>query len=255
MEFCRVERDGAVLIVTMAYPEKLNALVPESHRQMVAIFNAFEADPDLHVAILTGEGRAFCAGSDISAYVAGTNLPLPPEGGGGLTYHRALTKPVIAAINGLCMGGGFEIALSCDVLIADETAVFALPEPRVGAAALGGGLVQLARKLPPSLALSLALTGDRLSATDALRFGLVSALAPAGQVVEEARALARRMLRCSPLSLRITRHILRMAIEGAPTEEIDRAETELRRESMASADFAEGMAAFLEKREPVWTGR
>lgn len=255
MDFCTVERDGGILIVTMNNPDKLNALAPQSHEQMAAIFNDFEADPALHVAILTGAGRAFCAGSDIAAYVAGTNRPLPPEGGAGLTHNRALSKPVIAAVNGLCMGGGFEIALACDIIVADENATFALPEPRVGAAALGGGLVQLVRKLPPSLTMTLALTGDKLSATDALRHGLVSELAPAGQVLATARALAARMLLCSPLSLRLTRRIMRLALAGASAEEIDRVELDLRAQSMASADFAEGMAAFMAKRVPVWTGR
>lgn len=255
MEFCKVERDGPILIVTMNYPEKLNALVPEAHEQMAAIFNLFEADESLHVAILTGAGRAFCAGSDISAYVAGTNRPLPPEGGGGLTHNRALSKPVIAAINGLAMGGGFEIALACDILLADESASFGLPEPRVGAAALGGGLVQLARKLPPTLAMRLALSGERLSAAQALRFGLVAEVVPQGEVVTAAKALAAKMLQGSPLSLRITRRIMRLAIAGASVGEIDRVELELRAQSMASADFAEGMAAFMEKRPPVWTGR
>lgn len=255
MEFCKTERDGAVFIVTMNYPEKLNAFVPEAHEQMAAIFNAFEADKQLVVAILTGAGRAFSAGSDISAYVAKSSRPLPPEGGGGLTHNRKLSKPVIAAVNGLCMGGGFEVALACDIIVADESAVFALPEPKVGAAALGGGLAQLARKLPPSLAMQLALTGERLSAADAHRFGLVSQLAPKGEVLSVARALAAKMLACSPLSLRITRRIVRLALEGAGVEEIDRIEAEVRRESMASADFAEGMAAFMEKRAPVWTGR
>lgn len=255
MDFCKTERDGAILVVTMNYPDKLNALVPESHEQMAAIFNDFEDAPDLHVAILTGAGRAFCAGSDISAYVAGTNKPLPPEGGGGLTHNRRLTKPVIAAVNGLAMGGGFEIALACDLIVADESASFALPEPRVGAAALGGGLVQLCRKLPPSVAMSLILTGDRLSATDAARYGLVSALAPKGEVLFAAKALAAKILACSPMSLRITRQIARLAIDGAPVEEIDRVESELRVQSLHSADFAEGMAAFMEKRPPAWIGR
>lgn len=253
--FCKTERDGAVLTVTMNYPEKLNALIAESHVQMAAIFRAFEADPELRVAILTGEGRAFCAGSDISSYVSGTNLPLPPEGGGGLTHYRGRTKPVIAAVNGLAMGGGFEIALACDILIADESASFALPEPKVGAAALGGGLIQLARKLPPSVAMQLALTGDRLTAPRAHALGLVSELAPRGEVLAVARAIAARILEGAPLALAATREVVRMASEGAPPAEIEQAETALRTTVMASADFAEGMAAFVEKRPPVWAGR
>ena len=255
MEFCKLEQDGPVLTVIMNYPEKLNALIPESHVQMAAIFRRFEADPALRLAILTGAGRAFCAGSDISAYVAGTNLPLPPEGGGGLTHYHGRTKPVIAAVNGLAMGGGFEIALACDILVADEGASFALPEPKVGAAALGGGLIQLARKLPASIAMQMALTGERLPASRAHALGLVSELASRGEVLAVARAIAARILEGAPLALSATRRIVRMAGEGVPLEEIDRTETELRTMLMASADFAEGMAAFMEKRQPAWAGR
>lgn len=255
MPFCKVERDGRILVVTMNRADKLNALGPESHEEMAGIFNAFEDDSDLGIAILTGAGRAFCAGSDIAAYVAGTNRPLPPEGGAGLTHNRRLSKPVIAAVNGLAMGGGFEIALACDFIVADETARFALPEPRVGAAALGGGLAQLARKLPAGLAMHLALSGETLPASDAHRLGLVTHLAPSGGVVDLAKSIAARILEGSPLSLRITRQIVKLATEGAPSAEIDRIEADLRRESMASADFAEGMAAFAEKRKPAWTGR
>ncbi|WP_084356138.1 enoyl-CoA hydratase-related protein [Novosphingobium lentum] len=253
--FCTVARDGAILVVTMNNPAKLNALVAHAHDEMAGIFNAFEADPELHVAILTGAGRAFCAGSDIAAYVAGTNRPLPPAGGGGLTHNTTLNKPVIAAINGLCMGGGFEIALACDILIADETASFALPEPRVGAAALGGGLIQLARKMPPSHAMKLALTGERIDAAEAYRLGLLAEVVPAGTVVDAAKAIAANMLKGSPLSLRITRRIMKLALAGASAEELDRVELELRAQSMASADFAEGMAAFMDKRRPVFAGK
>ncbi|MCG2840933.1 enoyl-CoA hydratase-related protein [Sandaracinobacter sp. RS1-74] len=255
MEFCTLRQEGAILIVTMNHPEKLNALIPESHEQMAAIFRGFQADPVLRVAILTGAGRAFCAGSDISAYVAGTQRPLPPEGGAGLTHNRALTKPVIAAVNGLAMGGGFEIALACDIIVADEGASFALPEPKVGAAALGGGLVQLARKLPPSIAMQLALTGDRLPAARAWELGLVSELAPAGEVLRVAQDVAGRILQGAPLALGATRQIVRMAQEGEPQAAIDQVERELRTAVMGSTDFAEGMAAFMERRPPVWTGR
>ncbi len=254
MEFCRVEKEGSVLVVTMNYPEKLNALIPESHAQMAEIFRSFEADDTLRVAILTGAGRAFCAGSDISAYVAGTNRPLPPEGGGGLTHYQGRKKPVIAAVNGLAMGGGFEIALACDIIIADETARFALPEPKIGAAAMGGGLVQLARKAPPSVAMQLALTGDPINADRAYALGLVSQLAPAGEVLRVAREVAGRIIAGAPVALAATRGIVQLAIEGRSTEELHEAEADLRATVMASADFAEGMAAFMEKRQPIWSG-
>lgn len=253
--FCRLEQRDGVLLVRMDNPQKLNALVAHAHEEMAGIFRAFDVDPSLRVAILTGEGKAFCAGADIAAYVAGTNRPLPPEGGGGLTHNYALTKPVIAAVNGLCMGGGFEIALACDIMVADPRAVFSLPEPLIGASALGGGLARLVKKLPPSRAMALALTGDRLSAADAFHFGLVAELSPEGGVVETAMAMARRIMACSPVSLRITRAIMKLAVEGADQATIDKVEAELRAEQMSSADFREGTAAFIEKRPPRWTGQ
>lgn len=254
-DFCLTEVRDRTLVVTMNRPDKLNALIPESHDQMADIFRRFEVDAALDVAILTGAGRGFCVGSDISAYVAGTNRPLPPEGGGGLTYYKDRTKPVIAAVNGLCMGGGFEIALSCDLMVASRDASFALPEAKVGAGALGGGMIQLARKLPGSLAMSLVLTGDRLPAEEAFRHGLVSELAEAGCVLETALALAARISANAPLAVRASREVVAMTLRGMSTEEIWHAEEEMRTRIMASDDFAEGMRAFMEKRPPVWTGR
>jgi enoyl-CoA hydratase/carnithine racemase len=254
-DFCTTEVVDRTLVVTMNRPDKLNALIPESHGQMASIFRQFEQDGDLDVAILTGAGRGFCVGSDISAYVAGTSKPLPPEGGGGLTYFAGRTKPVIAAVNGLCMGGGFEIALSCDLIIASSDAVFALPEAKVGAGALGGGMIQLARKVPPSIAMSLALTGDRLSADDALRHGLVSELVEPGGVRDAAVALAGRISANAPLAVAASRKVIDMAIKGVPTEEIWRAEDEIRERIMGSDDFSEGMKAFMEKRPAKWSGR
>ena len=253
--FCKTEVIDQTLVVTMNRPDKLNALIPESHGQMAAIFREFEADERLAVAILTGAGRAFCAGSDISAYVAGTSLPLPAEGGGGLTYFRDRTKPVIAAVNGICVGGGFEIALSCDMMIASANAVFALPEAKVGAGALGGGMIQLARKLPPSLAMTLALTGDRISADQALHHGLVSEITDPDKVMDAALALSARICANAPLAVRASRKVIALTIQGVETHAIWGTEDKLRTQVMGSADFAEGMLAFMEKRQPVWQGR
>lgn len=254
-KFCTVERDGRLLIVTMNRPEKLNAFGSDAHWEMAEIFNGFEDDGGLEVAILTGAGRAFCAGSDIQCYVEGTNRPLPPEGGAGITHNHRLTKPIIAAVNGLAMGGGCEVALACDLVIGSEDAAFALPEPRVGAAALGGGLIQIARKLPYSVAMSLILTGDRLSAPDALKYGLISEMTPRGQVLDAAKALARRIMDASPAAVRATRKMARLALAGESTEVIERIEAEVRDAVMSGPDFKEGMTAFFEKRAPRWAGR
>jgi len=255
MDFCLVTREARTLIVTMNRPDKLNALIPESHDEMAVIFNDFQSDDALDVAILTGAGRGFCSGSDISAYVAGTNRPLPPEGGGGITHNHRLTKPIIAAVNGLAMGGGFEIALACDLMIAAEEASFALPEPLVGAAALGGGIFQLCRKLPYAVAMHLLMTGDRLSAEEGFRHGLINQVVPAGEVLATAKSLAARISRCAPVALQATKQMAALALRAAPPEEAAREEVIARTRVMASADFKEGMTAFMERRKPVWAGR
>ena len=255
MAFCKVEREGALLVVTLDRPEKLNAFAADAHWEMAEVFNAFEDDPELRVAILTGAGRAFCAGSDISCYVEGTSRPLPPEGGAGITHNHRLSKPIIAAVNGLAMGGGCEVALACDLIVAAEDAQFALPEPLVGAGALGGGLVQLARKIPYSVAARIALTGDRLSAGEAHRLGMISEMTPPGGALDGARALAARVMKGAPLSIKATRQMLRIAISGASADEVERVEEQVRAEVMVSEDFQEGMSAFMEKRRPRWRGR
>ena len=140
------------------------------------------------------------------------------------------------------------------MLVASENAYFGLPEPLVGAAALGGGLIQICRKLPYSVAMKVILTGDRLSAEEALRYGLISEVAPEGGALDAARKLAKRIMRCSPVALSATRQMARLALSGMPTAEIEKIEENVRAKVMASDDFKEGMAAFLDRREPVWTG-
>src|SRR3990172_8451605 len=147
-EFAKTERDGRVLTVTINRPEVLNALHGPANMELGEIFDDFESDPGLWVAVITGAGnRAFSAGNDLKATAAGGGLQMPASGFGGLTSRFDCVKPIIAAVNGLAMGGGFEIVLACDIVVAAETAVFALPEPRVGLAALAGGMHRLPRKI------------------------------------------------------------------------------------------------------------
>ena len=146
-EFCRVEREGPLTIITLNRPEVMNALHPPAHFELNAVFDAFAADPEQWVAIVTGAGeRAFSAGNDLKYQASGGKMSAPPGGFAGLTSRFDLNKPLIAAVNGIAMGGGFEIALACDLIVASETAVFALPEPRVGLAALAGGLASPAAR-------------------------------------------------------------------------------------------------------------
>jgi enoyl-CoA hydratase/carnithine racemase len=255
--FCMVETDGPILVVTMNRPEKRNSLPPTSHSEMEGIWDAFASDPALRVGILTGAGeKAFCSGSDLSGYRAGYDGTLPRSGGGGLTHRLDCHKPIIAAVNGLALGGGFEIMLACDLAVASERAEFALPEALVGAGAFGGGIPRLCRKLPHALALELVLTGRRLSAADALRFGLVNQVVVPDRVLIAAKELARSVMRGAPMSIEASKQIADMALQGESLAQILAAEDgEPKQRVMGSADLQEGIKAFFEKRAPVWQGR
>lgn len=241
----------------MNRPEKHNAFPPESHQQMEEIWDGFDRDPTLRVGILTGAGdRAFCAGSDLAGYQAGYDGTLPPSGGGGLTHRLQRRKPVIAAVNGLAFGGGFEVMLACDLAVAVETAQFSLPEVLVGAGAFGGGIPRLCRKLPHALALELVLTGRRLSAADAHRHGLINRVVPKGQALPAALELAREILLGAPLASEASKQVADMALQGDSLVEILTAEDgEPKQSVMRSADIQEGIRAFFEKRPPNWQGR
>ena len=179
-DFCKVERDGHVLTVTIDRPEVMNALHPPANFELEKAFDEFCGDPDLWIAIITGAGdRAFSAGNDLKYQASsGGNLEGVPTGFGGLTSRFDNPKPVIAAVNGVAMGGGFEIALACDLLIASDNATFALPEPRVGLAALAGGMHRLPRQIPLKHAMGLLQNGRRVSAQEGYGLGFVNEVVP-----------------------------------------------------------------------------
>jgi enoyl-CoA hydratase/carnithine racemase len=255
-DFCMVERDDQILVVTMNRPDKRNSLPPSSHLEMQAIWDGFEADAGLRVGILTGAGeKAFCAGSDLSGYQDGFDGTLPRSGGGGLTHRLDRTKPIIAAVNGLAFGGGFEIMLACDFVVASDKAEFSLPEVLVGAGAFGGGIPRLCRKMPHAIALELILTGRRMAAEEAQRFGLLNQVVPANQVLDSAKDLARRIMRGAPLSVAASKLVADMALNGQSLGAILEAEDgDPKQKVMRSADLQEGIKAFFEKRAPRWQG-
>jgi enoyl-CoA hydratase/carnithine racemase len=256
-DFCNVAREGEILVVTMNRPEKRNSLPPESHLQMERIWDEFAADPKLRVGILTGAGdKAFCSGSDLSGYEAGYDGTLPRSGGGGLTHRLDCVKPIIAAVNGLALGGGFEIMLCCDLAVASENAQFALPEPRVGAGAFGGGIPRLCRKIPHAIAMEIILTGRRIGAAEALAFGLVNKVVETGRALDAAKELAEAILRGAPLAIAGSKQVADMALHGKSLKDILAEEDgEPKQRVMRSADLLEGIQAFFEKREPRWQGR
>ena len=255
-EFCRIERRAPVLEVTIDRPEVRNALHPMANEELAAIFDAFEADPDLWVAILTGAGEeAFCTGNDLKYTAAGGRLWIPDSGFGGLTSRAARHKPVIAAVNGFAMGGGFEIALACELIVADERAQFALPEVRVGLIAGAGGLVRLPRQIPRKLAMEMILTGSRLAAPRALELGLVNKIVPRGTALTAARELAAQIAEVSPTSVRLSLQMMAETSRVASELDASRVRSIVIDELLASEDMKEGVAAFAERRRPVWKNR
>ena len=255
-EFCRADRDGHVLTVTIDRPEVMNAIHPPASAELAKLFDEFEADPQLWVAIVTGAGdRAFSAGNDLKYQAGGGKLEWPATGFAGLTSRFEARKPVIAAVNGIAMGGGFEIVLACDIAIASERAVFALPEPRVGLAALAGGLHRLPRQIGQKHALGMLLTGRRVDAAEALRLGIVNEVVPPAELAPAARRWADAILECSPVSVRTTRQVALEGLAHASLEEAMNAHYEAIGTLVRSEDFREGPLAFAQKRKPAWKGR
>jgi crotonobetainyl-CoA hydratase len=256
-QFCRVERDGAILTIAIDRPEVLNALHPPAHAELARAFDLYAADAESRVAILTGAGeRAFCVGSDLKARTATNRDDHPPTGFAGITKRFDLWKPVIAAVNGLCLGGGVEIVAACDLAIASEHAEFGMPEPLVGLAALGGGALQrLARQLPMKEAMWFVLTGKRISAADARRIGLINEVVPRDDVQARARALAQDLLSCAPLALEAAKQVMLQSVAEPDLAAAMRKSYPAAERMLASEDAREGPRAFAEKRKPVWKGR
>jgi acetyl-CoA C-acetyltransferase len=251
-----VRREGHLLEVTINRPEARNSLHPQANEELDEIFDAYFADPDLWVAILTGAGdKAFSAGNDLVYSASGKPVWVPKNGFAGLTSRREMTKPVIAAVNGFAMGGGCEIALACHLVVADEAAKFALSEVKVGLAAGAGGLVRLPRTVPAKVANEMILTGRRITAAEAHSYGLVNRVVAAGTAVAGARALAAEILDGSPTSVRVSLQIMSETASIADTVTAVTHPSPALEELLLSEDSIEGMTAFAAKRRPVWRNR
>lgn len=237
---------GQVLLITLHRPEKLNAIDRGVADQLVAAVDLLDSGSSLRVGVLTGAGRAFCSGMDLTD--AATH-GAPPSIWGLL--RGGPTKPLIAAVNGLAYGGGLELALCCDLVVAAATATFAVPEVRVGLIAGGGALHRLPRSLPHGVAMRMALTGDPIDAPTAHRYGLVTELTTPGGAVPAALAIADRIAANAPLSVRATARAIRDMVGRTDHEnwELQRALVDV---VGSSPDAREGMAAFAAHRDPVW---
>lgn len=255
--YCTTEKRGHVFLLSINRPEVMNALHRPANLQMQAALDGFAADPELWIAIITGTGpRAFCAGNDLKYQAGGGDTTSVPNGFGGIVGRFDLNKPVIAAVNGIAMGGGFEIALACDLIIASENAIFALPEPRVGLAALAGGLLRLPRQIPLKQAMGMILTGRHVPAPEARAMGFVNEVVPEGQALEAAERWAAEIAARSPMSVRASKEVVRRGLE-MELEPAFRTQREFPavKAMLASEDFIEGPRAFSEKRPPQWKGR
>lgn len=258
MDAIKVDRACGVTTVTLNRPEAMNSITPDMHHELQAAFDAFAADPAQRVCVVTGAGeKAFCAGSDLKAKAAGADRPYPKNGYAGLAERFDLAKPVIATVNGLALGGGFELALACDLIIAVETASFGLPEPLVGTVALGGGLHRLQRQIGLKQAMGLALSLRRLGAADAFRLGLVNEVVAPSELGPAVRRWCDDILKGAPLAIAATKETLMRSLDEPSLAQAIQAQAGYPAfaAQAASQDKAEGAQAFAEKRSPVWKGR
>jgi enoyl-CoA hydratase/carnithine racemase len=263
MQFCRYEKKDHVAYITITRPEVMNALHAHASREMGEVFDDFAADDDSWVAVLTGEGeKAFSAGNDLkyTAEMSRTpreqrpDLSMPAGGFGGITNRFDLFKPVIARVNGFALGGGLEMALACDIIVAADHAEVGLPEPRRGLIAGALGVHRLPRHLPLKQAMGYLLTGRHIPAQRAYEIGLVNEVVPLAKLDDAVAAWVADIVRCAPLSVRATKEAaMRGLLMPLPEAANARYEWEMARRQ--SADSVEGPRAFAEKRAPNWTGK
>lgn len=256
----RFEVVDHVARVTIDRPAVLNAVDKRTHDRLREIWEQVEQDPDVRVVVLTGAGdRAFCVGADMSASaIEKTGLEywadLDPDGFGGLSLRTTLDVPVIARVNGYAMGGGMEMVLGCDIVVAAESAKFALSEPRVGRLPLDGGIPQLVRRIPHTQAMGMLLTGRRASAAEMQQMGLVNEVVPAEELDAAVDRWVQDVLACAPTSLRAIKQMVQRTAHLTAREARAQRLPALMA-ALDSEDSREGVRAFQEKRPPVWTGR
>jgi enoyl-CoA hydratase len=252
-ELVLVDRHDGVLTMTINRAAQKNAVNRAVAEQLGAALDLLDGDPELRAGVLTGAAGTFSAGMDLKAFASGELPMLPGRGLGGLTRAR-VRKPLIAAVEGWALGGGFELALACDLIVAAEDAKFGFPEVSRGLVAGEGGVIRLPHRLPYHVAMRVLLTGDPLPAAVAEQHGLVNELTAPGKALHTARELAGRVGRNAPLAVAAVKEVLRAA-EGLDDATAFERQDELISGLLSSEDVREGATAFAEKREPVWRGR
>ena len=247
------EQHEGVLTISINRPAQKNAVSRDVAVQVASALDLLDSDPSLSVGILTGAGGTFSAGMDLKAFANGQTPILPGRGFGGVT-QAVVRKPLIAAVEGWALGGGFEMALACDLIVAAEDAKFGLPEVKRGLIAGEGGVIRLPRRIPYHVALKVLLTGEPLSAIDAKQYGLVSELTASGAALQTAQELAVRIAANAPLALARVKEVLRET-QGLNDTDAFARQSEKAHSLIDSEDAHEGAVAFAEKRAPVWRGR
>ncbi len=244
--------DDQIAVVTINRPQARNAINQAVAASMAAAFDELDERKDVQVIVLTGAGGTFCAGMDLKGFLAGED---PTTGGRGFAgiVERPPAKPIIAAVEGYALAGGFEVALSCDLIVASEDASFGLPEVTRGLVAAAGGLLRLPRRIPYHLAMEIALTGQRMPADQLHLAGLINRLVPAGEALSAARELADQIRKNAPLALAATKRVIVESLDWPASEAFAR-QGLIAGPVFGSADAMEGALAFGEKRTPVWRG-
>ena len=248
----RVVQEGKLLVITLCRPTMRNAIDRATSQALADAMDRLDSDDTVTVGILTGEGGHFCSGMDLKAFVKGERIELPGRGLGGI-IETPPKKPVIAAVEGFALAGGFEIALACDLIVAADNAQFGLPEVKRGLMAGSGGLLRLPQRIPRQIAMQYALTGDMMSAEEARQWGLVNLLTLPGEALGEAKTLAHKIAANAPLAVSVSKQVVSDSLHW-PADERWQRQNDLLEIIIHSNDAKEGATAFSEKRPPLWTG-
>jgi enoyl-CoA hydratase/carnithine racemase len=254
LKYIKYEKKDHLAYITFNRPEVMNSMHPPCHLEMDGVWDDFVADKNVWVAIVTGAGdKAFSAGNDLKYTAAHSGEPVPRSKGGfaGLTSRFDINKPIIAAVNGFALGGGCEIALACDIIIAADHARFGLPEPRVGLMAGAGGVHRMPRHIPLKIAMGMMMTGRHITAAEAHRWGLVNEVVTLKDLLTTAEKWAAEIMECSPLSVQASKEAAYAGLHMS-LEEACKTNFPASKKLFQSKDLIEGPRAFTEKRKPNW---